>query len=65
VAGEGADESSCETVADVKVTEREGAVAVVEGVVLKMAKVDVVVVGCCVDGAAGCTGGAMTMIETR
>ena len=52
VAGEEADESSCKGVAlcpDVEVAEREDAVAVVEEVVLKMAEVDVVVVGCRVD----------------
>jgi len=48
VAGEEADEFSCKMVAlcaDVEVAEREGAVAVVEETVLKMAEVDVVVVG--------------------
>ena len=55
MAGE-ADQSSCKAVAlcaDVEVAERKGAVAVVEEVVLKMAEVDVVVVGLCVDGATG------------
>ena len=48
VAGEEADEFSCKMVAlcaDVEVAEREGAVAVVEETMLKMAEVDVVVVG--------------------
>ena len=47
VAGEEADESSCKAVslcADVEVAEREGAIAVVEEAILKMAEVDVVVV---------------------
>ena len=50
VAGEEANESSCKGVAlcpDVEVAEREGAIAMDEEAVLKMAKVDVVVV----DGA--------------
>ena len=48
VAGEEADESSYKAVAlcaDVEVTKREGAVAVVEEAVLKMAKVNAIVVG--------------------
>jgi hypothetical protein len=48
VAGEEANDSSCKAVAlcaDVEVAKREGAVAVVEEAVLKMAEVDVVVVG--------------------
>ena len=48
VAGKEADESSCKAVAfcaGVEVAEREGAVAVAEEAVLKMAKIDVVVVG--------------------
>jgi len=47
VAGEEAHESSCKAVAlcaDVEVAEREGAIAVVEEAILKMAEVDVVVV---------------------
>jgi len=55
VAEEGADESSCKAVAlcaDVEVAERKDAVAVVEEVVLKMAEVDVVLIGLRVDGAA-------------
>jgi len=59
MAGEEADESSCKAVAlytDVEVVERKGTVAVVKEVVLKMAKVDVVVVGLRVDGAAGTQG---------
>ena len=49
MAGEEADESSCNAVAlcaDVEVAKRKGAVAMVEEAVLKMAEVDVVVVGC-------------------
>jgi len=59
VAGEEADESSCKAVvlcADVEVAERKSAVVVVEEAVLKMAEVDVVVVGLRVDGAAGTQG---------
>jgi len=59
VAREEADESSCKAVAlcaDVEVAERKGAVAVVEEVVLKMAEVDIVMVGLRVDGAAGTQG---------
>jgi len=57
--GEEANESSCKAVAlcaDVEVAERNGTVAVVEEAVLKMAEVDVVVVGLRVDGAAGAQG---------
>jgi len=59
MAGEEADESSCKAVAlcaDVEVAKRKGVVAVVEEVVLKMAEVDVVVVGLHVDGVAGTQG---------
>jgi len=59
VAGEEANESSCKAVAlcaDVEVAERKGTIAVVEEAVLKMAEVDVVVVGLRVDGAAGTQG---------
>ena len=59
MAREEADESSCKAVAlcaDVEVAERKGAVAVVEEVVLKMAEVDIVMVGLRVDGAAGTQG---------
>jgi hypothetical protein len=48
VAGEEADESLCKVVAlcaDVEVAECEGTVVVVEEAVLKMAEVDVIVVG--------------------
>jgi hypothetical protein len=48
VAREEADESSCKTVAycvNVEIVEHEAAIAVVEEVVLKMAEVDVVVIG--------------------
>ena len=59
MAGEKAYESSCKAVAlcaNVEVAERKGAVAVVEEAMLKMAEVDVVVVGLRVDGAAGAKG---------
>ena len=59
MAGEEADESSCKAVAlyaDVEVAEPKGAVAVAKEVVLKIAEVDVVVVGLRVDGAAGTQG---------
>ena len=49
---EEADESSCKEVAlcaDVEVAKRKGTVAVVEEAVLKMAEVDIVVVGLRVD----------------
>jgi len=52
VAREEADESSCKAVAlcaDVEVGEHKGTVAVVEEAVLKMAEVNIVVVGLCVD----------------
>ena len=42
--------------ADVEVAERNGTVAVVKEAVLKMAEVDVVVVGLRVDGAADAQG---------
>ena len=51
--------SPCKAVAlsaNVEVAERKGTIAVVEEVVLKMAEVDVVVVGLRVDGAAGTQG---------
>jgi len=59
MAGEEADESSCKAVAlctDVEVAKRKGAVAVVEEAMLKMAEVDIVVIGLHVDGAAGTQG---------
>ena len=48
VAGEEADESSCKRIAlcpDVEVAEREGTIAMDEEAMLKMAEVNVVVVG--------------------
>ena len=68
VAGEEADESSCKAVAlcaDVEVAEREGAIAVVEEAVLKMAEVDVVVVGLPCRWSCRRARGAMMMTETR
>ena len=67
MAGEEADESSCKAVAlcaDVEIAEREGAIAVVEEAVLKMAEVDVVVGLPCRWSCRG-TRGAMVMTETR
>ena len=68
MAAEEADESSCKAVAlcaDVEVAEREGAVAMVEDVVLRMAEVDVVVVRLPCQWSCMRTGGAMVMTETR
>ena len=68
VAGEEADESSCKAVAlcaDVEVAEREGAIAVVEEAVLKMAEVDVVVVELPCRWSYRRARGAMMMTETR
>ena len=68
MAGEEANESSCKAVAlcaDVEVAEREGAIAVVEEAVLKMAEVDVVVVGLPCRWSYRRTRGAMVMTETR
>ena len=59
VVGEEADESSCKAVAlcaDVEVAEHKGAVVMVEEAMLKMAEVDVVMVGLRVDGAASTQG---------
>jgi len=59
MAGKQADESSCNAVAlsaNVEVAEHKGTIAVVEEAMLKMAEVDVVVVGLHVDGAAGTQG---------
>jgi hypothetical protein len=67
VAGEEADDS-CKAVAlyaNVEVAECEGAVAVVEEAVLKMAEVDVVVVGLPCRWSCRRTRGAMVMTETR
>jgi hypothetical protein len=66
--GEEADDSSSKAVAlcaDVEVAEHEGAVAVVEEAMLKMAEVDVVVVGLPCRWSCRHTRGAMVMIETR
>ena len=68
VAGEEADESSFKVVAlyaDVEVAEREGAVAMVEETVLKMAEVNVVVAGLSCRWSCRRTRGAMVMTETR
>ena len=68
MAGEEADESSCKAVAlcaDVEVAEREGAIAVVEEAVLKMAEVDVVVVGLPCRWSCRRARGAMMMMETH
>ena len=59
MAEEEADEFSCKAVAlsaNVEVAECKGTIAVVEEAVLKMAEVDVVVVGLRVDGVAGTQG---------
>ena len=68
VAGEEADESSCKAVAlcaDVEVAEREGAIAVVKEAMLKMAEVDVVVVGLAYRWSCRHTRGAMVMTGTH
>ena len=67
VAREEANESSCKVVAlcaDVEVAEREGAIALVKEAMLKMAEVDVVVVGLPCQWSCRRTRGARMMMET-